>query len=90
MAAPWQNGSSHFSFGCKSYKQSACKGRSPMFPLMKRKTPHLELENIRESDLDFTALFGEINPDMPYFCRRSCRGPKGMFLPLFPLFVESR
>lgn len=28
-------------------------------------------ENIRESDLDFIAHFGEINPDMPYLCRRS-------------------
>lgn len=28
------------------------------------------LENIRESSLDFTARFGEINPDMTYLCRR--------------------
>ena len=41
-----------------------------MFPLMKRKTPHLELENIRESIIDFTARFGEINPDVLYLCRR--------------------
>ncbi len=44
------------------------------------------LENIRESTLDFTAHFGEINPDMLYLCRRVCRGPKGLFFPLSPLF----
>lgn len=55
-----------------------------MFPLMKRKTPHLELENIRESALDFTALFGEINPDMPYFCRRSLSGSERAVFASFP------
>ena len=35
---------------------------------------HLEPENIRESRLDFTAHFGEINPDMPYLCRRGQSG----------------
>ncbi len=29
----------------------------------------INLENIRESTLDFTAHFGEINPDMLYLCR---------------------
>lgn len=43
-------------------------------------------ENIRESNLDFTVRFGEINPDMLYFAEGVCRGPKGLFLPLFPLF----
>ena len=47
-------------------------------------------ENIRVSILDFTALFGEINPDCPIFADESRRGPKGMFLPLFPLFGGSR
>lgn len=68
-----------FSFGGKSYKQSGCKGRSPTSTPIKHKIPHLELENIRESDLDFTALFGEINPDMPYLCRRSLSGSKELF-----------
>ena len=44
---------------------------------------HLEPENIRESRLDFTAHFGEINPDMPYLCRRGLSGSKRLFL-LFP------
>ena len=86
MAAPWRNGFSHFSFGCKFYKQSGCKGWSPTSTPIKHKTHHLEPQNIRESILDFTARFGEINPDMPYLCDGVCRGPKGLFLPLFPLF----
>lgn len=58
-----------FSFGCKSYKQSGCKGQSPTATPIKHKIPYSEPKNIRESILDFTALFGEINPDMLYFCR---------------------
>lgn len=46
----------------------------------KGKIPQLELENIRESILDFTAHFGEINPDMPYLCRRGQSGlPRAVF-----------
>mgnify|MGYP007068249072 CR=1 FL=1 len=65
-----------FSFGCETYKQSGCKGQSPTVTPIKHKIPHLELENIRESGLDFTARFGEINPDMPYLCRRGLSGPQ--------------
>ncbi len=71
-----------FSFGCKSYKQSGCKGQSQTATPIKHKIPHLELENIRESGLDFTAHFGEINPDMLYLCRRSPSGSKELFLHL--------
>ena len=46
--------------------------------------------NTRESILDFTASFGEINPDMPYLCDEVSRGTKGPFLPLFPLFGGHR
>lgn len=90
MAESWLNDSSRFSFGCKSYKQSGCKGRSPAATPIKHKIPYSEPENIRESILDFTALFGEINPDMPYLCSEGRRGPKGLFLPLFPLFGGNR
>ena len=76
MAAPWRNGFSHFSFGCKFYKQSGCKGRAPTSTPIKHKTHHLEPQNIRESILDFTARFGEINPDIPYLCRRGQSGPE--------------
>ena len=69
MAAPWRNGFIHFSFGCKSYKQSGCKGQSQTAGPIKHQAPHLDSKNIRESILDFTARFGEINPDMLYLCR---------------------
>ena len=74
-----------FSFGCKSYKQSGCKGQSQTASPIKHKTHHLDPENIRESILNFTAHFGEINPDMLYLCRRGQSGSERPFLPLFPL-----
>ena len=79
-----KNGFSHFSFGCKSYKQSGCEEPSPTVTPIKHKIPHLELENIRESGLDFTARFGEINPDMPYLCRRGLSGPERAVFASFP------
>lgn len=47
-------------------------------------------KNIRELILDFTALFGEINPDNPIFADEVSRGSKGLFLPFSPLFGERR
>lgn len=47
-------------------------------------SPQLEPENIRESILDFTAHFGEINPDMPYLCRRGQSGPEKAVFAFFP------
>jgi len=44
----------------------------------------INLENIRESILDFTAHFGEINPDMPYLCRRGLSGSKKAVFAFFP------
>ncbi len=82
MAAPWKMATAIFSFGCETYKQSGCKGQSPTVTPIKHKIPHLELENIRESGLDFTARFGEINPDVPYLCRRGLSGPeRAVFAP---------
>ena len=79
-----ENGFSHFSFGCKSYKQSGCEGPSPTTTPINHKIPYSESENIRESILDFTAHFGEINPDMLYLCRRSLSGPKKAVFAFFP------
>lgn len=84
MAAPLQIGSAIFSFGCKFYKQSGCKGRSPTATPIKHKTSHLESQNIRESILDFTARFGEINPNMLYLCRRGQSGPEKAIFAFFP------
>ena len=36
----------------------------------RRNIQQLEPQNIREFNLDFTAHFGEINPDMLYLCRQ--------------------
>ena len=41
-------------------------------------------ENIREPILDFTARFGEINPDIPYLCGRGQSGPKKTVFAFFP------
>ena len=90
MAAPWKWTLSFFSFGSKTYKQSGCKGWSPTVTPFKQKIPHWESKNIRESILDFTAHFGEINPDMPYLCRREQSGLKRTVFAFFPLFGGSR
>ena len=45
-------------------------------------------ENINESILDFTARFGEINPNMFYLCRRGQSGPQRAVFCLFPLCSE--
>lgn len=85
-----ENGFSHFSFGCKSYKQSGCEGPSPTTTPINHKIPYSESKNIRESILDFTALLGEINLDMPYLCRRGLSGSKKAFLPFSPsVWMES-
>ena len=41
-------------------------------------------ENICKSILNFTALFGEINPDMSYLCRRGQSGPEKSVFASFP------
>ncbi len=58
--------------------------------LTKDKIPRLEPENIRESILDFTARFGEINPDMPYLCRRGLSGPERAVFSSFPSVRRER
>lgn len=50
----------------------------------RRNIQQLEPQNIRESTLDFTAHFGEINPDMPYLCRRGLSGSKKAVFAFFP------
>ena len=73
-----------FSFGCKSYKQSGYEGPSPTATPIKFQIHHLESENIREFTLDFTAHFGEINPDMLYLCRRGQSGLQRAVFAFFP------
>lgn len=50
----------------------------------KRNISTIGTQNIRKPILDFTALLGEITPDMPYLCRRGLSGSKKAFLPLSP------
>lgn len=73
-----------FSFGCKSYKESCCKGQSQTSSPIKQKIPYSESKNIRESILNFTARFGEINPDMLYLCRRELSGAERAVFAFFP------
>ena len=79
-----ENGFSHFSFGCKSYKQSGYEGPSPTATPIKLQIHYLKSENICESILDFTARFGEINPDMLYLCRQGLSGLKMAIFASFP------
>ena len=46
--------------------------------------PQLELQNIREPILNFTSHFGEINPDIPYLCRRGQSGLQRAVFAFFP------
>ena len=85
-----KNGFSHFSFGCKSYKQSESEGPAPTATPIKHQIPHSKPENIREPILNFTAHFGEINPDIPYLCRRGQSGAKREVFAFSPLFGGSR
>ena len=66
------------------------KGLSQTATPIKHQIHHLEPPNTRESILDFTASFGEINPDMLYLCRQRQSGFKREFLPFSPLFRGSR
>ena len=52
-------------------------------------SPQLEPENIRESILDFTVHFGEINPDRFYLVDEVSRASPKDVLPLSPLFGKS-
>ena len=84
MAAPWLNDSGHFLFlAAKLINLHRCKV-GPNITLTKDKISRFEPENIRESGLDFTARFGEINPDMPYLCRWGLSGPQRAVFASFP------
>ena len=73
-----------FFFWLQILQAIRCEGPFPTATPIKHKIPYSESENIRESNLDFTAHFGEINPDMLYLCRRSLSGPKKAVFAFFP------
>ena len=86
-----ENGLSHFSLlAANLISNPKVKDRPPTATPIKHQIHHLEPQNIRESILNFTAHFGEINPDMLYLCRWGQSGPEKAVLPFSPLFGESR
>lgn len=90
MAAPWLNGPVIFLLAAKLYILLVLL-RPSKIPLRPDAiSPQLEPENIRESILDFTAHFGEINPDVLYLCRQGQLEPEKAVFAFFPLFGESR
>ena len=90
MAAPGQNGYILFLLAAKFMcAPGVIKAKQNDTPT-KDKIPQLESENIRESILDFTAHFGEINPDMPYLCKLGLSGSKKAVFAFSPLFGENR
>ena len=86
MATPWLNGAScFFLLAAKLYMLLVLLKPSKIPLRPDAISPQLESENIRESILNFTSHFGEINPDLLYLCRRGQSGSERPFLPLFPL-----
>ena len=84
MAAPLQMAEAIFLLAAKVIcAHGAIKAEQNTYST-KHNIPRLEPQNIRESTLDFTARFGEINPDMPYLCRRGQSGPKREFFAFLP------
>lgn len=84
MAAPQQMAEVIFLLAAKFLCAPGLLRPSKIHLRLNAISPQLEPKNIRESILDFTALWGEINPDMPYLCRRGLSGSKKAFLPLSP------
>ena len=84
MAAPWLNGSGHFLFWLQKLISDPRQRSVPIGHSDQAQNTLLGTQNIRESILDFTAHFGEINPDMPYLCRRGQSGPERAVFASFP------
>ena len=80
-----ENGYCHFSLLAAKviYAPGAIKGEQNTSSI-KHNIPRLEPQNIRESILNFTARFGEINPDMLYLCKRGLSGPERAVFAFFP------
>ena len=78
-----ENGLSHFSLLAAKLLRAQGQ-RLSKTPISPPKMPSNSPENIRESNLNITALFGEINPDMPYLCGGSLSGPQRAVFAFFP------
>ena len=84
MAAPLQMASAIFLLATKVMCAPSAIKAEQNTSSTKHNIPELESENIRESTLDFTAHFCEINPD----CRRGLPGLKKEVFLLFSLCSE--
>lgn len=84
MAAPWLNDSGHFLFWLQKLINDPRQRSVPIGHSDQAQNTLLGTQNIRESILDFTAHFGEINPDMPYLCRRGQLGPEKAVFAFLP------
>ena len=72
-----------FFFWLRNFKEPRSKGLAKR-PISPPKMTANNPQNIRESTLDFTAFFGEINPDMSYLCRQGLSGPEKAVFASFP------
>lgn len=84
MAAPLQMASAIFLLATKVMCAPSAIKAEQNTSSTKHNIPELESENIRESTLDFTAHFCEINPDILYLADGVCRGSKRKFFCFFP------
>lgn len=84
MAAPQQMAESIFLLAAKFMCAPGAIKAEQNTSSTRRNIPQLESENIRESILDFTAHFGEINPDIPYCLQTRSVGTQKGGLCLFP------
>ena len=84
MAVPLQMAEAIFLFWLQKLISGPRQRSVPTATPIKHKIPYSEPQNIRKSILDFTAHFGEINPDMPYLCRRGQSGLKREVFAFFP------
>ena len=78
-----------FLLTAKLIKQPEGKGRNAPPTYLSAITAN-NPKNIRKSSLDFTALLGEINPDMLYLCRWGQSWLQRAVFAFFPLFGGSR
>ena len=84
MAAPWLNDSGHFLFWLQKLINAPRQRSVPIGHSDQAQNTLLGTQNIRESNLNFTAHFGEINPDMLYLCRRGQSGLQRAVFAFFP------
>ena len=84
MAAPWLNGSGHFLFWLQKLISDPRQRSVPIGHSDQAQNTLLGTQNIRESILDFTAHFGEINTDLLYLCRRGQSRPQREVFAVFP------